>query len=124
MLFSTITTRGTFWTQARLKPSWNAPVEVAPSPIQVRATVGRPFIRSAMAAPTSTETMSPSIEITEGMLPSSESQPKCTFRSRPRVGPVARAMYWAKTSRGRPPRTRIAPRLRMRGVKMSPLSRA
>ena len=38
--------------------------------------------------------MSPSIEMTEGMLPSSEIQPKWTFRSRPRVGPVARAMYW------------------------------
>ena len=62
--------------------------------------------------------------MTEGMLPSSESQPKWTFRSRPRVGPAALAMYWQKTSRGRPPRTKMAPRLRMRGVKMSPRSRA
>ena len=68
--------------------------------------------------------MSPSMEMTEGMLPSSDSQPKCTFRSRPRVGPEALAMYWAKTSRGLPPRTKIAPRLRIMGVKMSPRSSA
>ena len=68
--------------------------------------------------------MSPSIEMTDGMEPSSEIHPKCTLRSRPWVGPAARAMYWAKTSRGRPPRTKIAPRLRMRGVKMSPRSSA
>jgi len=32
----------------------------------------------------------------DGMLPSSESQPKCRFRSRPRVGPVALAWYWSR----------------------------
>ena len=68
--------------------------------------------------------MSPSIEMTAMLLPSSESQPKWVLRSRPRVGPAARAMYWQKTSRGWPPRTKIAPRLRMRGVMMSPRSRA
>ena len=32
-------TSGAFCTQAKLKPSWKAPVEVPPSPIQVSATV-------------------------------------------------------------------------------------
>ena len=99
-------------------------MEVPPSPIHVSATVRRPFMRSAITAPVSTETMSPSMEMTESSEPSSAIHPKCTLRSRPRVGPAARAMYWAKTSRGRPPRTKIAPRLRIRGVKMSPRSSA
>src|SRR4029453_13845889 len=75
LLFSTIRTRGTFRTQARFSPSWKAPVEVPPSPIQLSAPVGRPFMRSAIRAPVRIEIMSPSIEISEGMLPSSLSQP-------------------------------------------------
>ena len=71
-----MSTKGSLWTHAKFQPSWKAPVEVPPSPIQVRATVGRPFMRSARSAPARIETMSPSIETTAGMLPSSESQPK------------------------------------------------
>jgi len=124
LLFSTMTTSGAFCTHAKLKPSWKAPVEVPPSPIQVSATLARPCIRSASAAPARIETMSPSIEMTAMLLPSSRSQPKCVLRSRPRVGPSRRAMYWHSTSRGFPPRTKIAPRLRISGVMMSPRSRA
>jgi hypothetical protein len=123
-LFSTITTSGAFCTQAKLKPSWKAPVDVPPSPIQVSATVFFPFMRSAISAPVRIGTMSPSIDTTAMLLPSSRIQPKCVFRSRPPEGPSRRAMYWQKISRGRPPRTNTAPRLRISGVKMSPYSSA
>jgi hypothetical protein len=118
-LFSTTSTSGAFCTQAKLRPSWKAPVEVPPSPIQLSATVRLPFIRSAITAPVRIGIMSPSIEITAGMLPSSESQPKCTLRSRPRVGPVALAMYWRRISTGSAPITSMEPRLRMSGDRMS-----
>ena len=124
LLFSTMSTKGAFCTQAKFSPSWKAPVDVPPSPIQLRATERLPCMRAAMAAPTRMGTMSPSIEITDGMTLSSVIQPKCVLRSRPRVGPVALAMYWARTSRGWPPITKMAPRSRMSGVKMSPRSRA
>ena len=64
------------------------------------------------------------MEITDGITLSSVIQPKCVLRSRPPVGPVALAMYCASTSRGWPPITKIAPRSRMSGVKMSPCSSA
>src|SRR5262245_57087407 len=64
------------------------------------------------------------IETTAMLLPSSRIHPKWVLRSRPRVGPSRRAMYWHSTSRGLPPRTKTAPRLRISGVMRSPRSRA
>ena len=117
-------TKGAFCTQAKFRPSWKAPVEVPPSPMQLSAAERLPCMRAAMAAPTRMGTMSPSIEITDGITLSSVIQPKCVLRSRPLVGPVAFAMYWARTWRGWPPITKIAPRSRIKGVKMSPRSSA
>ena len=97
-MFSATTTSGSFCTAAKLIPSWNAPVEVPPSPIQVIAT--RLFFcrRAPSAMPAMTGIRAPSIEMGE-MTPLS-GLPKWRLQSLPPEGDVARAMYWVMTSRG------------------------
>ena len=51
LLSSATMTSGAFWTAAKLVPSWNAPVLVAPSPIQAMATRSRPRMRAPMPMP-------------------------------------------------------------------------
>jgi hypothetical protein len=97
-LFSAITTIGNRCTAAKLIPSWNAPVDVPPSPIQVIVTMFFFCIRPASAIPAMTGTSAPSIEMGE-MTPRSGC-PKCRLQSLPPEGDVARAMYCVMTSRG------------------------
>ena len=68
--------------------------------------------------------MSPSIEIDGDDAAALGIQPKWMLRSVPPRGAVARAMYCVMTSRGLPPRTRMAPRLRISGVDDVAASRA
>ena len=93
-----MTTSGSFCTAAKLRPSWKAPVDVPPSPIQVIATRSFFCIRPASAIPAMTGTRAPSIEIGE-MTPRS-GRPKWRLQSLPPEGEVARAMYCVMTSRG------------------------
>ena len=97
-MFSAITTSGSFCTAAKLRPSWKAPVEVPPSPIQVIVTRSFFCIRAASAIPAMTGIRAPSIEI--GEITPRSGLPKWRLQSLPPEGDVARAMYWVSTSRG------------------------
>ena len=72
---------GRRWTAARVTPSWNSPVRVAPSPFQVMATLFRPRILNPSAIPVKTGVSAATMEI-GGMIPFAGSP---VWRSRPRV---------------------------------------
>ena len=121
-MFSTITTSGQRCTAAKLIPSWNAPVDVAPSPTYTMPTRFSPRSLNDSVTPAITGTMSPRCEIWP-MKPRTVS-PKWMFSSRPRVGESPFAMYWRMISSGCAPCTSIEPRLRMSGLRMSPALRS
>ena len=116
-LFSMMHTKGSRCTAAKFRPSWNAPVEVAPSPMYTSTTRASRFILKLSATPAITGIMSPRCEIWP-MKPRSRS-PKWMFSSRPRVGESPVAMYWRMTSTGVAPFTSMEPRLRMSGESTS-----
>src|SRR5260221_13562520 len=89
-LASTISTKGSFSTAAKLSPSWKAPTEVPPSPMYVIPTVRFPFIRSARHMPATTGISVPSMEM--GEQTPFDGTEKCRVQSFPPEGEVARAM--------------------------------
>ena len=81
--------QGSLCTQAKFQPSWKAPVEVPPSPIQVSATVRLPFMRSARTRPgQDRDHVARASRPPRACCPRRRASRSGVLRSRPRVGPV------------------------------------
>ncbi len=88
MLFSQTKTTGSFFTAAKLTPSWKAPSLTAPSPKKHATTLSVPCCLSAMARPGARVTPPPTMAI-EGRMPRSGS-PRCIDPPRPPRQPASR----------------------------------
>ncbi len=110
---------GIRWTAAKFRPSWKAPVLVAPSPIHAIATRFRPRIRAPIAIPAATGIESPSMligpTITGSSAPSGGRWTMWMLRSRPREFDSPLAMYWRNISFGLTPIAVSAPMFLMSG---------
>ena len=120
--FSITTTRGSPRTAAKLRPSWNWPVEVAPPMMKATAAQFLPCIRAPSRRPTTTGTMAPGAEVPP-ITPRSRSQ-KWRLPSFPPQGPPERARAWRNSVRGGQPRASTAPRSRKLGATKSPAASA